>query len=75
MSDNSQERVGRPAGRSKFKHFMGKVPCLIGIHHRSKKRASRTPDADGRYTSVCTFCEVPMERMGQGEWKVSRRRR
>jgi len=74
MSDDSQEKIGRPAGRSKFKHFMGKVPCLIGYHHRSKKRASRTPDEQGRYTSVCTFCEVPMERIGgDGKWKVSRR--
>jgi len=75
MSDNSQEKIGRPAGRSRFKHFMGKVPCLIGYHHRSKKRASRTPDAQGRYTSVCTFCEVPMERIADGKWKVSRRSR
>ena len=75
MSDDSQEKIGRPAGRSKFKHFMGKVPCLVGYHHRSKKRASRTPDEQGRYTSVCTFCEVPMERIGDGKWKVSRRSR
>jgi hypothetical protein len=75
MSDDSQEKIGRPAGRSKFKHFMGKVPCLVGYHHRSKKRASRTPDDQGRYTSVCTFCEVPMERIGDGKWKVSRRSR
>ncbi len=74
MSERGEEKVGRPQGRSKFKHFMGKVPCLIGIHHRSKKRASREPDAAGRYTSVCTFCEVPMERLGTGKWKVSRRR-
>ena len=75
MPEPGQEKIGRPAGRSKLKHFLGKLPCLIGFHHRSKKRASRTPDADGRYTSVCTFCEVPMERIGEGKWKVSRRRR
>lgn len=75
MSEGGEEKIGRPAGRSKFKHFMGKVPCLIGIHHRSKRRASRTPDSEGRYTSVCTFCERPMERIGDGKWKVSRRSR
>ena len=74
VSQRSDEKIGRPKGRSRLKHFLGRLPCLIGLHHRSKKRASSSPDADGRYTSVCTFCEVPMERIGRGKWKVARPR-
>lgn len=68
-----QDRIGRPAGRSRLKHFLGRLPCLIGLHHRSRKRASRVADDDGRLTSVCTFCEVPMERVAGGKWRVERR--
>jgi hypothetical protein len=37
-------------------------------HKRSKSRAKA--GADGRMTSICRFCGVPMLRRGPGDWEV-----
>lgn len=37
-------------------------------HKRSKSRAKSGPD--GRVTSICRFCGVPMLRRGPGQWEV-----
>jgi hypothetical protein len=37
-------------------------------HKRSKSRAKT--GADGRMTSICRFCGVPMLRHGPGDWAV-----
>ena len=37
-------------------------------HKRSKSRAKT--GADGRMTSICRFCGVPMLRRGPGDWEV-----
>lgn len=71
MPNEPGRKNRKPPGRGRLKQFLGRIPCLIGLHHRSKKRAGKQPNAAARFTSVCTFCEVPMEQRPDGKWVVS----
>ena len=51
----------------------GRLRCLRGKHERSEKHA-RKPEGAERYTSVCSYCRIPMERRAKRDWIVLSRR-
>ncbi|WP_374129747.1 hypothetical protein [Sphingomonas sp. 28-62-20] len=55
-----------------IKWIAGRLNCLRGKHERSNKRA-RKPDGADHYESVCSYCGVPMQRLGKRNWVVKQR--
>jgi hypothetical protein len=55
---------------SVIKKIIGRMRCLMGKHKRSRQQAQRSGDA-APYTSICTFCGVPMVRRAKGDWIVA----
>ena len=53
-----------------MKWLIGRLRCLFGRHHRSRRRARLVND---EYVSVCEFCGVRMWRRGNKDWAVDRR--
>ncbi|HEX8300592.1 hypothetical protein [Sphingomonas sp.] len=53
-----------------LKKIIGRMRCLMGKHKRSRQQAQRSGDA-APYTSICTFCGVPMVRRAKGDWIVA----
>jgi hypothetical protein len=55
-----------------FERILGRLRCLFGRHHRSKRKAR----LDGlEYVSVCAFCGIPMRQRGNKDWIVEKRPR
>ncbi|MFZ5748327.1 MAG: hypothetical protein ACOY45_11815 [Pseudomonadota bacterium] len=52
-----------------IKWVVGRARCFTGKHERSRKHA-RKIDGEERYTSVCTYCGVPMVRRAKRDWAV-----
>jgi len=46
---------------------LGRLQCLVGVHHRSQGRA-KMDDARGTYVSVCRHCGAAMERLNNRRW-------
>ena len=53
--------------------IVGRMRCLAGKHERSREQARKTPGTDS-YTSVCTYCGVPMQRRAKRDWIVAPKR-
>jgi hypothetical protein len=54
--------------------FWGRLACVVGKHRRSKGRARHGTGASGRatYESFCSYCGIPMERLPNRRWIVSK---
>lgn len=50
-----------------FQTFIGRYNCWLGRHQRSRHYAHRVLGTD-KFTSVCEFCGVAMQREGDGPW-------
>lgn len=61
--------VPEQQGIDVFGWIFGRLRCLGGKHERSQKHARKADGAE-RYTSVCTYCGIPMERRAKRDWVV-----
>ncbi len=48
--------------------LIGRFNCWLGRHQRSRNFAHRIQGTD-KYTSICQFCGVGMQRIGEGAWE------
>lgn len=55
-----------------FGWIIGRIRCLGGKHERSQKHARKVEGAE-RFTSICIYCRVPMERRAKRDWIVAKR--
>ena len=53
--------------------IIGRMRCLIGKHERSREHARKISGTES-YTSICTYCRVPMERRAKRDWVVAGKR-
>jgi hypothetical protein len=51
--------------------IFGRLGCLVGKHHRSKRLTRESGD---KYVSRCRYCRKPMERsrVSDRRWRVTR---
>ena len=52
-----------------FRWIAGRIRCLFGRHHRSKRYAKLV---DGVYVTTCTWCGVRMRQRGNKDWVVDK---